>query len=225
MILVNNITKYYRSFKGIDRVSLEVPTHGSLVILGHSGSGKTTLLRLIAGLEIPDKGEIQIDGEIVSKPDWVLSPHLRNIGFVFQTPALWPHMTVMQNIFFGMQRMPKNEALHRLQELLTKTSLTKLANRYPNQISGGEARRVAIARALAPRPRYLLLDEPLINLDPSLKAEMLSLIQENARETKATLIYVTHDASEAVQISRHVLVLKEGRLDTQSQNKSEIKNG
>lgn len=212
MISLQNVTKYYRNKKVIDQVSFEVNASEPLVILGRSGSGKTTLLRLIAGLEIPDEGEIYINGTIASKPGWALAPHSRSIGFVFQTAALWPHMTVSQNIMFGLQEIPAKEAHDRLDELLQRASLTELANRYPNQISGGEARRVALLRALAPYPRCLLLDEPLTNLDPNLKDDMLSLIKENIRKTGASLVFVTHDEGESRQISKRILRLDRGNL-------------
>ncbi|MCL7413897.1 MAG: ABC transporter ATP-binding protein [ANME-2 cluster archaeon] len=204
MIQINDVTKYYRDVKVIEHFSLEVSDHTSLVVLGPSGCGKTTLLRLIAGLEIPDEGEIYINGSLVSCPGWVLPPHRRSIGFVFQTSALWPHMTVSQNIRFGLHS--GNDG--RVQEMLTRTGLMELANRYPSQISGGQARRVALARALAPEPEYLLLDEPLTNLDPDLKQEMLTLIKETVANTGGSLIYVTHDAGEANHISERIIEIK-----------------
>jgi iron(III) transport system ATP-binding protein len=210
MILVEQITKKYESLKVVDRFSFEVAHRSSIAITGPSGCGKTTILRLIAGLEMLDEGKIYINGNLVSRPGWSLSPSKREIGFVFQSPALWPHMTVAQNILFGLQGLPGEKARLRLEDLLARTSLTGLANRYPHQISGGEARRVALARALAPKPRCLLLDEPLTNLDPELKEEMLALIKESLRESEACSIYVTHDASEAAYISEHVLTLKRG---------------
>jgi len=213
MIVVDQLTKSYRDVKAVDGVSFEAPRPGSLAILGPSGSGKTTLLRLIAGLEIPDAGEIHINGELVSQPGWAAAPYKRGLGLVFQTSALWPHMTVAQNILFGLHGRPKEEARGRLSELLEQTSLGGLERRYPHEISGGEARRVALARTLAPRPRCLLLDEPLTNVDPDLKRKLLSLIQEEVRQTEACLIYVTHDSSEAGQISGRVLLLKDGCLE------------
>ena len=215
MIVVDQVTKSYGEVKAVDRVSFEIPATGSLIILGPSGSGKTTLLRLIAGLEIPDDGEIHINGALANKAGWALAPHERGLGFVFQTPALWPHMTVAQNILFGLYGIPKSEAHNRLYELLERTSLTGLERRYPHQISCGEARRVALARTLAPQPRCLLMDEPLTNVDLDLKEKLLAFIQETVRQTKACLVYVTHDADEAEQISEHLLLLRGGRLETQ----------
>lgn len=215
MIVVNQVTKSYGDVKAIDRVSLGVSVAAPAVVFGPSGSGKTTLLRLIAGLEIPDGGEIYINGTLVSKAGWALAPHQRGLGFVFQTSALWPHMTVAQNILFGLHGIAKSQARNRLHELMEKTLLSGLERRYPHQISGGEARRVALARALAPQPRYLLMDEPLTNVDAELKGKLLSLIQEAVLHTKACLVYVTHDADEAEQVSERVLILTDGRLERQ----------
>jgi ABC-type Fe3+/spermidine/putrescine transport system ATPase subunit len=214
MIVLNQVTKFYGDVKAVNRVSLEVPAMSSTVILGPSGTGKTTLLRLIAGLEIPDSGEIYIDGVLASRAGWAMAPYRRGLGFVFQTSALWPHMTVAQNILFGLHGIPSSEASRRLHELLENTSLTGLERRYPHQISGGEARRVALVRTLAPRPRALLMDEPLTNVDPELKLKLLAFIKQSVLDTKACLIYVTHDAGEAEQISGRVLTLRDGCLET-----------
>jgi iron(III) transport system ATP-binding protein len=214
MILLNQVTKSFGNVKAVNGVSLEVPAGSSLVILGPSGSGKTTLLRLIAGLEIPDAGEIYLDGILSNKARWVLAPHRRGIGFVFQSSALWPHMTVAQNILFGLQGIPKSEAKHRLTELLENMSLTGLERRYPHQLSGGEARRVALARSLAPQPLKLLMDEPLTNVDPDLKSKLMAFLKQTVVRTKASLIYVTHDAGEAQEISERILTLRDGCLET-----------
>jgi iron(III) transport system ATP-binding protein len=165
MITVRQVTKYYGQTKALEEVSLSHNSLDPLIILGPSGGGKTTLLRLIAGLEMPDSGEIYLENCLASDPGWLLPPHRRGIGFVFQSSALWPHMTVADNILFGVNHVPKDEARDRLNGLLESTGLKGLEGRYPDELSGGEARRVAIARCLAPRPKILLMDEPLINLD------------------------------------------------------------
>lgn len=213
MILLSQICKAFGERQTICRLDLEVPDNSSIVILGPSGSGKTTLLRMIAGLDMPDSGEIFIDGQLVSKPGWAVEPSRRGLGFVFQASALWPHMTVEQNIMFGIQNLPRAEVRERVNELLQRTSLSGLESRYPHQISGGEARRVALARSLAPRPRLLLMDEPLTNLNPELKANLLHFIREYNTDSKTSLIYVTHDEEEARLISGRVLRLKDGRLE------------
>ncbi len=212
MIGVRGVTKSYGRIRVLKEISLEVGT-GTIAILGASGSGKTTLLRLIAGLERPEQGEIYLDGRLVSQPHWILPPHQRGIGFVFQSSALWPHMTVAQNIAFGLDGLSKGERQQRLNQILETMALSRLSHRYPHQLSGGEARRVALARALAPRPPYLLFDEPLTNLDPTIKLELLKYVHEHLEMTEACSIYVTHDVTEALQITDCILVLRDGQLD------------
>lgn len=212
MIQVSHVTKSYGKARALEDVSLQVTTPEPLVILGPSGSGKTTLLRLIAGLEMPDAGEIHINGSLASRPGWALPPHRRNMGFVFQTPALWPHMTVAGNITFGMNGLSRDRMRGRLRELLEDFDLHGLGERYPDELSGGEARRVAIARCLAPEPRYLLMDEPLTNLDRELKRKALARIALAVRDTRAFLVYVTHDPDEARKLSGRVIFLDAGRV-------------
>jgi iron(III) transport system ATP-binding protein len=211
-IAVRGLTRRYGSTTVLDGLDLEVATGEAVVIVGPSGSGKSTLLRLIAGLEMPDAGEIRLDGTVVSRPGWLLPPHRRGIGFVFQTAALWPHMTVAQNILFGLHGVPRSQARDRLRQVLAEMELDGLDRRYPDQLSVGQARRVALARALAPRPRYLLLDEPLTSLDPELKVHLLALIGAIAVDAQTTMVHVTHDAEEAERIGQRVLVLAGGTL-------------
>ena len=218
MIKLDGVTKAYDGIAAVKGVSLDIGAGEWVAVLGPSGSGKTTLLRLIAGLEVPDAGEIRIEGELASGPGWALAPHKRDMGYVFQSPALWPHMTVAQNILFALNGQTKVEANHRLEELLDKTSLTGLAKRYPHQVSGGEARRVALARALAPRRGCLLMDEPLTNLDSDLKLELLDLIRKSVGDEHASLIYVTHDVDEALCITNRLLTLKNGCLEAESES-------
>ena len=217
MISLLQVSKSFEDVKAVDEVTLDIADDNNIVILGPAGSGKTTLLRLIAGLEMPDSGEICIDGMLASTPKWTLEPHRRKLGFVFQTPALWPHMTVAQNILFGLHDMGKEEAKGRLQRMLDLVSLDGLGHRYPHQLSGGEARRASLARTLAPGPKYLLMDEPLINLDIELKERMLSILREAVRTTQACLIYVTHDLSEAKQVADKIVTIRKGRI--QEENK------
>jgi len=210
MIAIRRLTKCFGAVKAIDNLTLEIATGETVVIQGPSGSGKTTLLRLIAGLEVPDQGEIHIRGKLVSSPGWVAPPHTRKIGFVFQRSALWPHMTVAQNIRFAMNR--KKDVAFLLRELLQQMVLEDLSNRYPNQLSGGEARRVALARALAAQPKHLLLDEPLTSLDPDLQMRLLQVIQDYVGISNATLLYVTHAINEVQQVSGMLLQLDHGRV-------------
>jgi iron(III) transport system ATP-binding protein len=207
MVVVKEVSKSYGRIRALDRVSLEVPSGEAHVILGRSGSGKTTLLRLIAGLETPDEGEIYLAGRLASSKDRILAPHLRGIGFVFQAPALWPHLTLAQNIRFGIRGLSRRQACVRVEELLLQMDLDGSGNRYPHQVSGGEARRASIARALAARPAILLMDEPLLNLDPALKERMLSLLGDLISRKDAAIVYVTHDVAEAERISKRRLVL------------------
>lgn len=212
MIELRDVTKRFGQTIALASVSMTLERGASVAVLGPSGSGKTTLLRLIAGLEMPDEGEVLLDGEVVSRPGWVLAPHLRGMGFVFQQPALWPHMSVARNVAFGLGGVPRDQANARLDETLERTGLTALRDRLPGQLSGGESRRVALARALAPHPDLLLMDEPLTNLDTDAKDGMLALIAQVAEETGPGLIYVTHDESEAGRIAERVVRLRAGRL-------------
>lgn len=213
MIELRHVSKSFAGAWAAEDITFEHASARSLAILGPSGSGKTTLLRLIAGLEIPDRGQIFLAGALASRPGWVLEPHRRGIGFVFQSPALFPHMTVAQNILFGLNGTPRAEARRRVEELLDQVSLTGFESRYPSQLSGGEARRAALARTLAPRPRILLMDEPLTNLDDELKQQLIPIIRNAVRDQGASLIYVTHDADEARQIADQTVRLKNGRLE------------
>ena len=210
MIELNDIRKSYGNVVAVNRVSLVIPDHARIAVTGPSGSGKTTLLRLIAGLEIPDEGTIVMDGKLANDPDPVIPPSGRGIGFVFQTAALWPHMTVRQNILFGLQGIPVEKAENRITALLERMGIAHLKQRYPDQISGGEARRVALARALAPRPSLLLFDEPLTSLDDELRADLLSLITATVMESGASMVFVTHNPSEAESVADTILRFRQG---------------
>jgi iron(III) transport system ATP-binding protein len=210
MIELVGVSKHYGSACGLDSVSLTLPRGSTTVISGPSGSGKTTLLRLIAGLERPSEGEIHIDGALASKPAWVRPPQERNVGLVFQDAALWPHLTVTQNVAFGLLGQPRQEIARRVERMLSAMDLTGFEKRYPNQLSGGEARRVAIARTLIVNPRYLLLDEPLIHLQPALKLRLLEGIREQASARDITLLYVSHDLEEGRRLGGRMLKMAGG---------------
>lgn len=212
MIRLNGVSKAFGQVCAVSNVSLTVERHAALALTGPSGSGKTTLLRLIAGLEEPDAGKISLDGQIVSRPGAVAAPHTRSIGMVFQSPALWPHLTVARHIAFGLAGWERTEARSRIKTLTRLAKLRGLEDRYPHQLSGGEAQRVALARALAPCPHILLLDEPLSNLDPELHADMLALIQQVRAETDVTLIFVSHDPRAAAAMCDSVVALRGGRV-------------
>ncbi len=213
MIQIEHLSKYYGQQAVLDDVSLRIETGCIMILHGPSGAGKTTLLMAIAGLIPIDKGEIYLNGELVSAPNRFVSAHQREIGFVFQSPALWPHMTVERNIRFGIERLPAADRQARVNLLLELMDMLPLAGRYPHEISGGEAQRVAIARALAPRPRYLLMDEPLTNLDPALHANLVELIMEYVGDTKSTVLYVTHNEEERSTISGMKVYLRDGKIE------------
>jgi iron(III) transport system ATP-binding protein len=212
MIELRGIRKMFGSVAAVNGVSLGIQDHSRVAVTGPSGSGKTTLLRIIAGLEIPDEGTVIINGRIVNDPGIRVPPAERGIGFVFQTAALWPHMTVEENILFALHGIPPAEAEQRLSGLLDRMSASHLRKRYPHQISGGEARRVSLARALAPQPSLLLFDEPLTNLDDDLRQDLLTLIDENVRASGACMIFVTHNRHEAAMIAETVLDYRKGEI-------------
>jgi len=212
MITLQQVSKSYGPVLALNGVSMEIAPGETVIIRGPSGSGKTTLLRLIAGLEIPTQGQIHISGQMVSSPQGVTPAHMRGIGFVFQRSALWPHMNVRQNILFPMTNLPRPQAEQRLSQLLEETSLQGLEHRYPIQLSGGEARRVAFARALAANPQILLMDEPLTNLDPALKEQLVEIIHSYIEQRKTTLLYVTHITDEAGQIGGRVIEMQSGSV-------------
>jgi len=204
---IRGLAKAYGAMKVLEGLALTVPAGGRVVVLGPSGSGKTTLLRLIAGLDLPDAGEVLLDGAVMSAPGWAAPPSARKVGMVFQAPALWPHMTAAENIRFGLGGLERSAARQRVGELLAALGMEGLAGRYPHELSGGEARRVALARALAPRPALLLLDEPLTNLNVALKAKVHAVLEAHLAAHQSTLVYVTHDPAEAETTGGQVLSL------------------
>jgi iron(III) transport system ATP-binding protein len=212
MIELKNVSKTFGSHPAVDRVSLVIRDHAKVALLGPSGSGKTTLLRLIAGLEIPDAGTITMDGRLVSSPACMVAPSERSVGFVFQSSALWPHMTIADNIRFALEDLSLPEQQQRTESLMERTGIRLLADRYPDQISGGEARRVALARALAPRPATLLFDEPLTNLDRPLRKDLLALISESVQETGSSMVYVTHEEDEARSVADRIIRFDKGTI-------------
>ena len=213
MIVTRGLCRSFGDVRAVDRVSFELPAGAAVAILGPSGCGKTTFLRLLAGLEVPDDGEVVLDGVTASRPGWVLGPHLRGMGVVFQEPALWPHLTVNQQVLFGLDGLRRDAALKRAEEVLEGVGVFALARRYPHQLSGGEARRVAVARALAPRPRRLLMDEPLGGLDEGTKASTLSFVKDAVTRSGASLVYVTHDEDEGKALADRVVLMSRGRFE------------
>lgn len=194
----------------VDGLSLEVRPGEIVALLGPSGCGKTTTLRLIAGFERPDAGSIRIAGRVVADPTRHVPPERRRVGMVFQEYALFPHLTVAENVGFGLPR--GQERLARVGELLDLVGLTGAGERNPGELSGGQQQRVAVARALAPRPALLLLDEPFSNLDQALRVQLRGEIRRILRAAGATAILVTHDQDEAVAVADRVGVMLGGRL-------------
>ncbi len=197
MIEVSGLSRRFGTVTAVAQVSFQLAPGATAVIRGASGSGKSTLLHLLCGLLLPDEGKILFDGRLVSKPGFATPPHSRSIGIVFQRRALWPHMSVAQNLMFVMTRGTTAEKRERAQELLKTVKLPHLASRRPDELSGGEAQRAALARALAARPQRLFLDEPLSHVDQELRMYLLDVILTYCQETAVTMIYITHLADEA----------------------------
>jgi sulfate transport system ATP-binding protein len=214
-IEAQNITKKFGQFAALDQVSLKIPTGELVALLGPSGSGKTTLLRIIAGLEFADSGTVLFDGEDTTHR----TARDRRVGFVFQHYALFRHMTVFENIAFGLRVRPRGvrpskEKIHdKVHELLKLIQLKNLANRYPSQLSGGQRQRVALARALAVEPSVLLLDEPFGSLDAKVRLELRRWLRQLHDEVHITSVFVTHDQDEALEVADRIAVMNEGRIE------------
>jgi len=216
-IQIRNLVKRFGGFTAVKDVDLSVPAGSFLVLVGPSGCGKSTLLRMLAGLESPSEGEIAFVGQTVSSGTGgvIADAGRRNAGLVFQSYALWPHMTVAGNIAWPLKvaKWPREKRAKRVAEVLALLGIDALAERYPAEISGGQQQRVAIARTIAPEPSILLFDEPLSNLDAKLRIEMRSELMRIHRATGATSVYVTHDQVEAMTMATHVAVLNNGRVE------------
>jgi iron(III) transport system ATP-binding protein len=209
-IAIESLTKRFGHTVAVDDVSLDVPSGELFFILGPSGCGKTTLLRLIAGFAEPDAGRIRFGDRDVTH----LPPNKRNTGMVFQSYALWPHMTVLENVAYGLRvrRVPAPDRRQRALAALRSVHMEDLADRKPTQLSGGQQQRVALARALVVEPQVLLLDEPLSNLDAALRQEMRLEIKRLCTETRITTVYVTHDQKEALAMADTVAILRDARI-------------
>jgi sulfate/thiosulfate transport system ATP-binding protein len=211
MIAVRDVRKSFGDFVALDEVSLEIPDGSLTSLLGPSGSGKSTLLRIIAGLEQPDGGAVLIGGADATR----VPPQRRGIGFVFQHYAAFKHMTVRDNVAFGMKirKQPKDRIAARVDELLEVVGLSGYHERYPNQLSGGQRQRMALARALAVEPKVLLLDEPFGALDAKVRAELREWLRRLHDEVHVTTVLVTHDQEEAMTVSDHIAVMDHGRIE------------
>lgn len=208
---LKQVNKYYDTYHASKDISIGIEQGQVLALLGPSGSGKTTILRMIAGLEIPDSGDITIANQIVN----TMPPREREIGFLFQNYALFRHMTVFENIAFGleMQGLKQKEIKPRVAELIELIGLIGLEKRYPMELSGGQKQRVAFARALAPNPKVLLLDEPFAAIDVKVKEELRIWLKETIHKIGITTIFVTHDQEEAVELADIIVVTNQGRVE------------
>ena len=211
MITVREVHKRFGTFQALDDISLEVPDGSLTALLGPSGSGKSTLLRVIAGLEAPDGGAVEIHGTDATN----VPPQRRGIGFVFQHYAAFKHMTVRDNVAFGLtiRKLPKQQVRAKVDELLGIVGLAGYQDRYPNQLSGGQRQRMALARALAVEPRVLLLDEPFGALDAKVRAELREWLRGLHERVPVTTVLVTHDQEEAMSVADRIVVMNEGRIE------------
>jgi iron(III) transport system ATP-binding protein len=212
---LDSLTKYFGQAAALDRLTLTV-AHGSLVcLLGPSGCGKTTTLRLVAGFLDPDQGSIRVGGRTISEPGRTVPPERRGMSMIFQSYALWPHMTIAENVAYGLKvrRLDRSERERRVAGILDVTRLSEFAARYPHELSGGQQQRAALARALVVEPETLLLDEPLSNLDANLREEMRFEIRRLHDAYKYTTIYVTHDQGEAMTTADIIVVMNRGRVE------------
>ena len=215
-IEIKDLTKVYGKVAALNRVNLSIVPGEFLVLLGPSGCGKTTLLRCIAGLETPDEGMIKIGGQAVFDAERGISvpSGKRQVGMVFQSYALWPHMTVYENIGFGLwlQKLPVKEARKQVDSVLQDLGMDGLGDRYPSELSGGQQQRVAVARLLATKPPVFLMDEPLSNLDARLRLDMRSELKRLHYKLGVTTVYVTHDQTEAMTMASRVVVMNVGQI-------------
>jgi sulfate transport system ATP-binding protein len=214
-ITIENMNKQFGTYKALDDINLEVKSGELLALLGPSGCGKTTLLRIIGGMDVADSGKLLFHGEHVEQRD----ARERNVGFVFQHYALFRHMTVFENVAFGLRVKPKNhrpretEINRRVHELLNLVQMDWLADRYPSQLSGGQRQRIALARALAVEPQILLLDEPFGALDAQVRKELRRWLRRLHNELHITSVFVTHDQEEALEVADRVVVMNKGRIE------------
>jgi len=217
-ITIDSLGKRFDKQQVLDDLSLDIEDGCFFTLLGPSGCGKTTLLRCIAGFNLPDAGRILFDGDDVTS----LPAHERNIGMVFQDYALFPDKSVSDNVAYGLRarKRPRDEVRARVDEALAQVGLQALAERFPAQLSGGQRQRVALARAMVIKPRVLLMDEPLSNLDAKLRLEMRDMILELQRATRITTVFVTHDQEEALALSDQIAVMKGGRVAQQGTPRS-----
>ncbi|MFS0643620.1 ABC transporter ATP-binding protein [Siminovitchia sp. 179-K 8D1 HS] len=217
--IITGVSKHFGQTTALSNIDLAIDTGSFTAILGPSGCGKTTLLRLLAGFEKPSTGAITMNGQTVASQKKAIPPEKRNIGMVFQSFALWPHLKVKEQIRFPLKHHPftpmeiKKKEKERVLKMLKMTGLDKFGNRMPNELSGGQKQRVAIARALAPQPALLLMDEPLSSLDAELRMDLRKEIQTIHRKMNTSVVYVTHDQGEALAMADQIVVMKDGKIE------------
>lgn len=213
-ITIDNLTKYFQNSCAVDHIDLNVADGELIALLGPSGCGKSTTLRMLAGFVFPDEGRILVGDRIVSSPQKTVPPEKRNMSMIFQSYAIWPHKTVFENVAFGLElrHVGREQLRARVNRALEVVHLTRFANRYPSELSGGQQQRVALARAIVVEPQILLLDEPLSNLDASLRDEMRNEIRNLHDQLKLTTVYVTHDQGEALVLADRIVVMYEGTI-------------
>ncbi|PWH81552.1 ABC transporter ATP-binding protein [Brumimicrobium oceani] len=212
MLKIDSLSKSFDKGKSyaLENVTFDLKVGDVCAIVGESGSGKTTLVRLIAGLERPDSGSILLDGRTIASMNKFVQPEKRKIGLVFQEYALFPHLTILDNVLYGISKL-KNKK-NRAQEMLDLVGLSEMGKRYPHQLSGGQQQRVALARALAPEPSLLILDEPFSNLDSMLRTQLRNEVFDIIKKTDVTVLFVTHDTQDALSVADEILILQHGKV-------------
>ncbi|MEO5788654.1 ABC transporter ATP-binding protein [Gelidibacter sp.] len=212
MLTIDSLSKSFDKGKNyaLEDVTFNLKAGHVCAIVGESGSGKTTLVRLIAGLERPDHGTILMGGKVMASLGKFVQPEKRKIGLVFQEYALFPHLSVLDNVLYGISKVKNKKK--RAQEMLDLVGLHDMGSRYPHQLSGGQQQRVALARALAPEPSLLILDEPFSNLDAMLRTQLRNEVFDIIRKTKVTVLFVTHDTQDALSVADEILILQNGKV-------------
>lgn len=214
LLTVKNLTKSFDdNGPVIDSLDFEVKEHEIFALLGPSGCGKTTCLRLISGFEHADRGEVNLDGRVLESPKKHVAPQNRGIGFVFQDYALFPHLSVIENVAFGLTEIPKHKRLVYAEEVLCRTGMGDYKDRNPSELSGGQQQRVALARAIAPKPQLVLLDEPFSNLDAMLRDSMRKEVRDILKKAGMSALLVTHDQEEALSFADRIAVMNEGKIE------------
>lgn len=215
-LVLRDVAKRYPRSKAfaLSGASVAIERNEVVALVGASGSGKSTLIRIVAGFEEPTRGEVAIDGTVISRPGWVQRPEVRQMGIVVPGNSLFPHLTVQQNITYGLLKTGRRERRLRMAELLHQLALPDdAASRYPHELSSGQQQRVALARALAPNPPLLLLDEPFSNLDSTLRARLRDQVSLTVARESTTVLWITHDVEDALAVADRIMVLRRGQIE------------